>query len=322
MNRIRSLLTIGATIASILATATACGDGGGSTPGEPTSAATSGEPTASTESSPGEIVAVVTSSDLAVGPQWFAFVLLEDDVPVSEDVVSVRFFKLKDEANPELVGEGAIPFSPLGIPGLTTSGSELTGVYYANIDFDVAGKWGAGFTVGPKSDVATEVRVSFDVKESPDTVGIGEKAIPVANPTLDDAPLKEIDTSPEPDEEFHRLSIADALKNGKPSVIAFATPSFCETRTCGPTMEVVRAAYEKFGDKVNWVHVEPFDLDEDGGLRIVGGQRVNAEAGNLWTLPSEPWVFVVDPSGVVVGRFDGPLTLEEVDFYLTQLTQP
>jgi hypothetical protein len=247
-------------------------------------------------------------------------VLLRDDLPVSEDTVTVRFFKIMDERNPQLVGEGQIPFAPLGIPGLTTSGSELTGVYYANVTFDEAGKWGVGFTIGPEPDPANEVRVSFEVKTEPATVGIGEKAIPVDNPTLATRPLKEIDTSPEPDDDFHRLSIAQALKNGKPSVIAFATPAFCETRTCAPTMDVVRAAWEKYGDKANWIHIEPFELDENGELREANGQRVNSEAGNRWTLHSEPWVFVVDKEGTVTARFDGPLTLEEVDYALMLVT--
>ncbi|MCZ7579154.1 MAG: hypothetical protein M5U18_19785 [Dehalococcoidia bacterium] len=74
----------------------------------------------------GEIEAFVTSSDLSVGTQRFAFVLIRDGVPVSEEDVAVRFFKLKDESNPQMVGEGQIPWSPLGIPGLTASTAELT----------------------------------------------------------------------------------------------------------------------------------------------------------------------------------------------------
>lgn len=305
------LLAFGALPILMLLLTVACGDGNDSPSGTTASAPSGGG---------GKLEAVITSSDLAVGAQRFAFVLLRDDNPVSEETIAVRFFKLKDQNNPQLVGEGAIPFSPLGIPGLTTSGSELTGVYYANVNFDEPGKWGAGFTVGPQADPETEVRVSFEVQAEPSTVGVGAQAIPVDNPTLKDLPLKQIDTSRSPDEPFHQLSIADALANDKPSVIAFATPSFCETRTCGPTMEIVRAAYDKFGDKVNWVHVEPFKLDEEGGLLLANGNKVNADAANAWSLPSEPWVFVVDKEGTVRARYDGPLTLEEIDFALTQLT--
>ncbi len=125
--------------------------------------------------------------------------------------------------------------------------------------------------------------------------------------------VKAIDTSPEPDEAFHRLSIADAVASGKPSVVAFATPSFCETRTCGPSLEVVTEAAKTFEGKVNFVHVEPYKLDSDGVLKLgPGNQRQLAEAGIAWGLPSEPWVFVVDAGGTVVARFEGPYTLEEL----------
>lgn len=305
MNRGRLRLSAVAGVVGLLVAA--CGDGGaepGSSPGP---------------ANEGQLEAVITSSDLAVGSQRFAFVLIKDDTPVSEEVIAVRFFKLKDENKPVLVGEGAIPYSPLGIPGLTTAGSEIGGVYYANVEFDEPGKWGAGFTIGPKADAEKEVRLAFEVKPKTATVAVGQKAVPVDNPTLKNAPLRQIDTSPEPDEPFHQISVAEALNAGKPSVIAFATPAFCESRTCGPTMDIVRAAHAKYGDKANWVHVEPFKLDENGKLLLSGGEKVNSDAGNQWRLPSEPWVFLVDKAGVVVARFDGPVTLEELEFYLDRM---
>lgn len=268
----------------------------------------------------GELEAFVTSSDLAVGSQRFAFVLFKDGVPVSEEDVAVRFFKLKDESNPQLVGEGPIPWSPLGIPGLTASTAELTGVYYANIAFDEPGKWGAGFTIGPEADPEREVRISFEVRPEPMTVGVGEAAIPVDNPTLDDTGIKQICSASEPNEAFHQFSVAEALAAGKPTVIAFTTPAFCESRTCGPDMQLVNAAYADYGDQVTWVHVEPFKLDESGTLLLSNGNRVNSDAGNQWQLPSEPWIFVVDKAGKVVARLDGPVTLEELEFFLDQVT--
>lgn len=273
-------------------------------------------------STPGEgtIQAFITSSDLAVGQQRFAFVLLEDDIPVRAESVAVRFFKLKDESSPQLVGEGTIPWMSLGIDGLTSSTAELDGIYFANIEFDEAGKWGAGFTVGSVSDPAKEVRIQFEVKAETSTVGVGDEAISVDSPTLRTAELKQIDTSPEPDEAFHQVSIAEALESGKPAVIAFTTPAFCESRTCGPTMEILKAAYERYGDDFNWIHVEPFELDEDGVLVLRNGQRVNADAANTWRLPSEPWVFVVDAEGTVVARYDGPLALDELAYALGPLS--
>ena len=81
----------------------------------------------------------------------------------------------------------------------------------------------------------------------------------------------------------------------------------------GPSMEIVSEAAKTFQGKVNFVHVEPYKLDAEGVLAFgPGNQRQLVEAGVAWGLPTEPWVFVVDASGTVVARFEGPYTLEEL----------
>jgi hypothetical protein len=92
---------------------------------------------------------------------------------------------------------------------------------------------------------------------------------------------------------MHALSIAQAIDSGKPAVIAFATPAFCQSRICGPTMEVMDELYSKHGDAVAFVHVEPYDL---AALREQAQFQL-APAAVEWHLPSEPWVFVVDRQG-------------------------
>ena len=267
----------------------------------------------------------ITSSDLAVGKQRFAFVALKDDVPITQETMHLRFFKIPPSGEPQLVGEGPIPWSPLGIKsteghdGGSHQETEITGVYYANVEFDEPGTWGLGVSRGQQADPSKEVRVQFTVKPATQAPAIGARAVPVKNATLKDAPLKQIDTSPAPDPAFHQLTIAEAIASGKPSIIAFATPSFCTSRACGPAMEGVTAAWKRFGDRVNVVHVEPYQLTADGQLVLKDGQRVNAEAGDAWRLPTEPWVFVVDSRGVVAARFDGPFALEELTFVLGQL---
>ncbi len=293
-----------------------CGDG-------------SNDPKAPDRSTGAGLSLAITSSDLAVGSQRFAFVALQDDKPVVGDPMFVRFFRVPAQGQPVLVGQAEIPWSPLGIADTKedhTSGSghidtDITGVYFANVEFDTPGTWGVGVTRGKQPDVKNEARVSFEVRSKTQTLAIGAKAIPVDNPTLKNASLKQIDTSPQPDEAFHRLSIAEAIRAGKPSVIAFATPSFCVSRTCGPAMQVVGAAAKKYGDRINVAHIEPYELDASGNLiQTTPDERKNVEAANLWRLPTEPWVFVVDAGGTVVARFDGPFGLEELDFYLAQLT--
>lgn len=73
---------------------------------------------------------------------------------------------------------------------------------------------------------------------------------------------------------------------------------------------------------MNFLHLEPYQLDADGNLATdsQGNQFLVAEIGKTWNLQTEPWVFVLDQAGYVVARFEGPYTLEELDYTLGQLT--
>ena len=273
-----------------------------------------------------ELSLVLATSDMAIGKQRLTYVLLEDDVPVTDKTTFVRFFKNAD-TSPRTVGQATIPWVAIGAKeDKHESGghdeTELTGVYYVNAEFDQPGIWGIGVTIGDKLDEKTEVRIQFTVKPKNEALAVGERAIPVNNPLANEKPLKQIHTGSDVDPQFHTTSIASAISSGKPSVIAFATPSFCRTRTCGPALQVAIKAHQKFGSRVNFVHVEPYELDADGNMTkdSQGNQFLMVEGGKAWRLPTEPWVFVVDQSGAVIARFEGPYTLEELEYSLAQLT--
>lgn len=279
------------------------------------------------EPGPGVYTVALATGDLAVGPQRLSFVLLRDDQPVSDEEVYVRFFKIPKSGAPELVGESPLPWSPLGAEeevhaGNKHSEGELAGVYFANVPFDEAGTWGIGVSVGKKYDEKGEVRVQFDVAEKTHTVAVGGKAIPASNGTLKDTPLVQIHTGGAKDNGFHDLSISDALASGKPSVLVFATPSFCRTRTCGPSLQVAMKVSATYIDTVNFLHIEPYEIDSSGNLvtRQDGLGKLGSTA-ELWDLPSEPWVFVVDRGGTVVARLEGPYAVEELTYYLDVLTK-
>ena len=294
----------------------ACGDGadGGSTAAAPASPS-------------GKLTAIIASSDLAVGKQRMSFVVLDGDLPVTGKSAYVRFFKNADSGQPKLVGEGPIPWADLGAEeadhgGPNHTDTAITGIYYVNAAFDEPGVWGLGVTLGERADAAKEARVQFTVKAKNETFALGEKATAATNATLKDRPIAQIHTGDVPDAGFHDLTIAQAISSGKPSVVVFATPAFCRTRTCGPSLQVAIKAAAKVAGKVNFVHVEPYELDTTGNLANGpdGKPFVLVPSAVAWRLPTEPWVFVVDESGTVVGRFDGPYALEELDHILSVVT--
>jgi hypothetical protein len=81
-------------------------------------------------------------------------------------------------------------------------------------------------------------------------------------------------------------------------MLEFATPAFCMTAVCGPSVEVldeVRTTRD-WGD-VAFIHMEIYS---DAGQTL-------AEPVKEWGLPSEPWLFAIGPEGVIQARLDGPL---------------
>lgn len=215
-----------------------------------------------------------------------------------DDPVSVRF----EPVNGDTVGE---------VEGtwLTTNASAL-GLYVTYYQFDQPGVWevtvfGDGIDLG-----ATLIEV------------VAESAVPrIGDPapqseTLTGVTADEIaaiSTDLQPDPTFYDLTIAEAVTNGTPSVVAFVTPAFCQTALCGPTLETVKAATAGRTD-LDVLHVEPFDL-QLAPLGDLTPVPVMAE----WGLATEPWVFVMDGNGLVTASFEGIIGQAELEAALAGL---
>src|SRR3970282_2085409 len=107
---------------------------------------------------------------------------------------------------------------------------------------------------------------------------------------------------------MHDVTVSDALAGGKPLVIAFATPAFCESRTCGPVMDTVMdPLYERHKDEAGFMHIAPSQLRD---LRA-GSGLIPVQAAEEWRLQTEPWIFVVDRNGKVSAKFEGIIALDE-----------
>lgn len=135
--------------------------------------------------------------------------------------------------------------------------------------------------------------------EDPSVIEEGEQAPLSDTRTTDTHDLSEITTDPGPDPAFYEMTVAEAVRSG-PSVLVFATPAWCVSQTCGPLLDQVKALSEDFSD-LNYVHVEIYEnIDADSFEDLVAVPAVSE-----WGLPSEPWVFVTDDSGVVTAAFQG-----------------
>ncbi|MEM9131451.1 MAG: hypothetical protein AAF962_06460 [Actinomycetota bacterium] len=185
---------------------------------------------------------------------------------------------------------------------LATEGVAL-GLYVATASFDQPGRWSVALvgTEAPGGRTELDVAEESLVPEPGDPAPASET--PVATALAD---IADISTDSEPNPDFYDLTVAEAVANGRPTVIAFATPAFCLTALCGPTMDTVKRVVGD-DDAFDVVHVEPYDIDE-----ARAGQLIPVESMFEWQLVSEPWVFVVDDEGLVTASFEGTVGAEEL----------
>jgi peroxiredoxin len=220
-----------------------------------------------------------------------------------------------------------------------------TGVYVAYVEFDEVGDWGVEIKGSADGETIGPIALPFEVLSPDHVLNIGDPA-PRSRQTIasDVAEIRDIDSMLPPD-QFHGMTVADAAASGKPSVVFFGTPAFCETRTCAPVMETMMLPLsEQYKDRVNFIHVEPFRLEElrngitscavpafnsefarrgigEGGRQCPMASEAEVQAvGESWNLNSEPIAFVVDRQGKIAGIFDGIIAPQEVEEVLRLVT--
>ena len=208
-----------------------------------------------------------------------------------------------------------------------TSPAEARGVYEATgVTFDRAGFWTAEVTaevedIGPQVTTTT-----FSVLEEPELLTPGDEAYPTENLTLDSTgvPPGAIDSRAEsqgviPDERLHRTTIAQAMADGHPALVVFATPVYCISQFCGPVTDMVEDLSGRFADRAEFIHVE---IWEDYGDEGVGGV-LNAAAAEWLQTPSgdltEPWLYLIAADGTIVDRWSNLWSEDEVASALESL---
>ena len=193
------------------------------------------------------------------------------------------------------------------------------GVYVIDVDLPTAGTYGAEFSTRVGAGAPESIRLGFDVQPASSVIAVGDKAPASVTPTLADVggDVARISTDTSPVPAFYQTSIAAAVAAGRPFVVAFATPKFCVSKQCGPTLDRLKPIAARH-PAVTFINVEPYKLTfQDGQLQpVLTGDPPNltpTDATNEWHLPTEPWVFVVDRHGVVSASFMLIFSDEELD---------
>jgi hypothetical protein len=326
--------TLRAAMAALVLVVTACAADSGSSPSGPTPAAPSGSPAAgacATAPEPANLpdawnpgsqsptlVPLIVTNRIVCGDARIVFLFLDDEDQVRsapDRTASVAFFNLaRDPESPVANAEAEF----------TWAIEDSRGMYVVNAELPEAGIWGAAFTTEAPGSPAETIRMQFQVVDSSPTVQVGAKAPASDTPTLADVDgdLAKLSTDEEPVEAFYEQSVADAIAAHEPFVLAFATPKFCTSAQCGPTLDRLKPVAQAHPE-ITFINVEPYQLElRDGQLQPVldaNGQLTPAPATNEWGLLSEPWIFVVDGDGIVRGSFEGVVADEELERVLGEV---
>jgi hypothetical protein len=253
-----------------------------------------------------DVAATMGSEDFAVGDNRVVFLVVrENGALVQSPTATVRYATENGHPNTAKAVLQSLGAEEHGGSATTESPDtiDVTEVYVAHVQAPTAGRY--WFVANPEGEKIQAVG-ALDVKDHTTTPAVGEKAPSSDNPTLADAPAKDITTANPPDKDLLRYSIADSLQDHAPFVVVFATPAFCVSRVCGPTVEVVQKIAQKFSSEgIRFIHVEIYtDNDPKKGFNRWVGE---------WKLPTEPWVFVVDSSGTIRAKFEGAVSVDELE---------
>ena len=269
---------------------------------------------------------LITTSELVVGENRFAFGLMKANKLLESAAVQLRIYSI-DGPEPRLVAETNAPYHPIGSVGsgkrvhrhaegtthVHRADSDVRGLYLTRVSFARPGHWGIEIQAREDNGSLGTARFTVTVLDSSQTPAPGSPAPRSRNLIASDVKdLREIDTSSPPDPRLHRVRIADAIAQRKPQLIVFATPQFCTSRMCGPVVDIVRQLFSTYGRRVAFTHQEIWeDFAEKKMFPTV----------EEWRLDTEPWVFVVDEQGIIRAKFEGLVTLTELEAALQQTLQ-
>lgn len=194
----------------------------------------------------------------------------------------------------------------------TSDPDAATVVYTTNIDFPSYGEWRIVALIKQGDETAATLLPSATVGGFKGVPKVGEKAPLIHTPTPSDVggDLSKVTTRIPPDTQ-NRVDYAEVLGK-EPIFLLFATPQFCQSRVCGPVVDVAEQVKEETSAEAAFIHMEIYnDNDPSKGVR----PQVRA-----FHLPSEPWLFAIDRQGVIRDVVEGAFGVEEMTKVVKEVT--
>jgi hypothetical protein len=134
---------------------------------------------------------------------------------------------------------------------------------------------------------------------------VGDSAIKIDTPTKQSVggDLSKIDTRT-PHDDMHDVNFADAVGK-RPIVLLFATPALCQSRVCGPVVDIAeQVRHQRPAGDTAWIHMEIYNNNN-----LNDGYRPQFLA---YHLPQEPWLFTINRKGKIAAELQGAYGADEL----------
>lgn len=257
---------------------------------------------------PTNLVIAPAAQVFSVGENRFPFgVFTRGNAQVSDADVALYF--ARDGKGPVTGPLPAQVTSLAAKPAYTARGGgpeEAKTVYVVpKVDFDRKGPWLAIAMLKGAEGLEVSRVPSPVVGRFAAVPEVGEKAPVISTPTAADVggDLAKIDTRVPPD-QMHEVDFADVVGK-EPIVLVFATPALCQSRVCGPVVDVAQQVADSHQGEAAFIHMEVYN-DNDPGKGIRPQLRA-------YRLPTEPWAFLIDRRGVIRDRIEGAFGVSELE---------
>ena len=302
-----ALLTVGALALAACSSAAPASQSGAAQPSEP-------QPTASAEATSGSgISPILATTLLRTGTQRVSFLLTTPDALVKAPEVTVTT---------AFLGQGEAPGETVPA-GFRLWPYAIRGAYDTELTFPTPGPWRLDIAV---DDAEVQGTATLQVEVADAIVVPDNGAIPPASQTktlASEGTLKTLTTDYSPDLDLYLVSVDEAIEQPRPAVVVFSSPAFCTTPTCGPQAETLSELQDAHPDSANFIHVEIYDNPHEiqGDL----DKAKIAEAVREWgfdRIPhwfNESWTYILDSDGRIHEKFEGYVTLEELEETLQEV---
>ncbi len=177
-------------------------------------------------------------------------------------------------------------------------------VYSTNFDFRSNGEWRVAALIKRGDKTTATLLPSAVVGEFSRVPQVGQKAPLIHTPTAASVggDLSKITTRIPPDTQ-NRVDYADVLGK-EPIVLLFATPQFCQSRVCGPVVDVAEQVKQLYGDKAAFIHMEIYNENDPS--------KFTRPQVRAFHLPSEPWLFAIDSQGRIHSVIEGAFGVDQL----------